>query len=88
MSQWLKAIGGYAVEQIGVFPPRHFFDRCLSTWNMLTLHRQLFIRDDRFAITSTIVCAPWTDYPRIRWPVLVYMSTAPIIVFYLYPRVG
>ncbi|KAG6336338.1 hypothetical protein ID866_2733 [Astraeus odoratus] len=27
-----------------------------------------------FGIASTLVCATWTDYTRIRWPVLVYMS--------------
>ncbi|KIJ05816.1 hypothetical protein PAXINDRAFT_103622 [Paxillus involutus ATCC 200175] len=26
-----------------------------------------------FGIVSTLVCATWTDYTRVRWPVLVYM---------------
>ncbi|KAE9410310.1 MFS general substrate transporter [Gymnopus androsaceus JB14] len=32
-----------------------------------------------FGICSTLVCATWTDYTRVRWPVLVYMSIACII---------
>lgn len=31
------------------------------------------------AIASTLVCATWTDYTGVRWPVLVYMSVACII---------
>lgn len=31
------------------------------------------------AIASTLICATWTDYTRVRWPVLVYMSVACII---------
>lgn len=27
-----------------------------------------------FGIASTLICATWTDYARIRWPVLLYMS--------------
>ncbi|KAK0190863.1 MFS general substrate transporter [Armillaria mellea] len=57
MGQWLKAIGGYSVEQIDYYPSGA----------------------TAFAIASTLVCATWTDYTRIRWPVLVYMSVACII---------
>ncbi|KIK65407.1 hypothetical protein GYMLUDRAFT_38859 [Collybiopsis luxurians FD-317 M1] len=32
-----------------------------------------------FAICSTLVCATWTDYTQVRWPVLVYMSIAGIV---------
>ncbi|KZP04351.1 MFS general substrate transporter [Athelia psychrophila] len=52
MGQWLKAIGGYTVEQIGEFGVT------------------------AFGIVSTLVCATWTDYTRVRWPVLVYMCAA------------
>lgn len=31
------------------------------------------------AIVSTLVCATWTDFTRVRWPVLVYISIAGII---------
>lgn len=27
-----------------------------------------------FGIASTLICATWTDYARVRWPVLLYMS--------------
>ncbi|KAI0053063.1 MFS general substrate transporter [Auriscalpium vulgare] len=54
MGQWLKAIGGYTVEQIDNYP------------SGMTA----------FAITSTLVCATWTDRSQRRWPVLVYMATA------------
>ncbi|KAK0453721.1 MFS general substrate transporter, partial [Armillaria borealis] len=57
MGQWLKAIGGYSVEQIDYYPSGA----------------------TAFAIASTLVCATWTDYTRIRWPVLVYMSVACIV---------
>lgn len=57
MGQWLKAIGGYSVEQIDYYPSGA----------------------TAFAIASTLVCATWTDYTRIRWPVLVYMSVACIM---------
>ncbi|THV08700.1 MFS general substrate transporter [Dendrothele bispora CBS 962.96] len=57
MGQWLKAIGGYTVEQIDYYP------------SGLTA----------FAIASTLVCATWTDYTQVRWPVLVYMSLACIV---------
>ncbi|KAG7449348.1 MFS general substrate transporter [Guyanagaster necrorhizus] len=54
MGQWMKAIGGYSVEQIDYYPSGA----------------------TAFAIASTLICASWTDYTRIRWPVLVYMSVA------------
>ncbi|KAK0206635.1 major facilitator superfamily domain-containing protein [Desarmillaria ectypa] len=57
MGQWLKAIGGFSVEQIDYYPSGA----------------------TAFAIASTLVCATWTDYIRIRWPVLVYMSVACIM---------
>ncbi|KAF5363442.1 hypothetical protein D9756_000520 [Leucocoprinus leucothites] len=57
MGQWLKAIGGYTVEQIDFYP------------SGVTA----------VAIASTLICATWTDYTRVRWPVLVYMSVACII---------
>ncbi|KAI3612384.1 pantothenate transporter liz1 [Moniliophthora roreri] len=57
MGQWLKAIGGFTVEQIDYYPSG-------ST---------------AFSIASTLVCATWTDYTRVRWPVLVYMAVACII---------
>jgi len=57
MGQWLKAIGGYTVEQIDNYPS-----------GMIA-----------FAIVSTLICATWTDYTRVRWPVLVYMSISCII---------
>ncbi|KDQ64712.1 hypothetical protein JAAARDRAFT_118003 [Jaapia argillacea MUCL 33604] len=56
MGQWLKAIGGYTVEQIDYYP------------SGMTA----------FGIASTLICATWTDYTQVRWPVLVYMSVAVI----------
>jgi len=32
-----------------------------------------------FGIASTLVCATWTDYTQVRWPVLVYMAFAGIV---------
>ena len=70
MGQWLKAIGGYTVEQIG---------------ESLALNDRMFaevVTDNypsgvtAFGIVSTLVCATWTDYTRVRWPVLVYMCAA------------
>ncbi|KAK7049655.1 hypothetical protein VNI00_005686 [Paramarasmius palmivorus] len=57
MGQWLKAIGGFSVEQIDYYPSGA----------------------TAFAIASTLVCATWTDYTRVRWPVLIYMAVACII---------
>ncbi|KAF9008916.1 MFS general substrate transporter [Cyathus striatus] len=57
MGQWLKAIGGYSVEQIDFYPSGA----------------------TAVAITSTLICATWTDYTQVRWPVLIYMSIACII---------
>ncbi|KAF8915895.1 MFS general substrate transporter [Mucidula mucida] len=57
MGQWMKAVGGYSVEQIDYYPSGA----------------------TAFAIASTLICATWTDYTRVRWPVLVYMATACII---------
>ncbi|KXN86384.1 Pantothenate transporter liz1 [Leucoagaricus sp. SymC.cos] len=68
MGQWLKAIGGYTVEQIGYIfdladKPLDFYPSGVTA----------------VAIASTLVCATWTDYTRVRWPVLVYMSVACIV---------
>ncbi|KAJ3992821.1 major facilitator superfamily domain-containing protein [Lentinula boryana] len=52
MGQWLKAIGGYSVEQTDYYPAGV----------------------TAFGICSTLICATWTDYTQVRWPVLVYMS--------------
>ncbi|KAJ3575155.1 hypothetical protein NP233_g1289 [Leucocoprinus birnbaumii] len=57
MGQWLKAVGGYTVEQTDFYP------------SGVTA----------VGIASTLVCATWTDYTGVRWPVLVYMSVACII---------
>ncbi|KAF9055086.1 MFS general substrate transporter [Hymenopellis radicata] len=57
MGQWMKAIGGYSVEQIDYYP----------------------LGATAVAIASTLICATWTDYTRVRWPVLVYMAVACII---------
>lgn len=77
MGQWLKAIGGYTVEQIGMR---------ISTYFRLI---QYLLNDldfypsgmTAFAIVSTLVCATWTDSTRsrARWPVLVYMAICTII---------
>ncbi|KAJ3776541.1 major facilitator superfamily domain-containing protein [Lentinula raphanica] len=56
MGQWLKATGGYTVEQTDYYP------------SGVTA----------FGIVSTLICATWTDYTQVRWPVLVYMSLSCI----------
>ncbi|KAF7776056.1 hypothetical protein Agabi119p4_4449 [Agaricus bisporus var. burnettii] len=57
MGQWLKAIGGYTIEQIDYYPSGA----------------------TAVAIAATLICATWTDYSRVRWPVLICMATACII---------
>ncbi|KAJ3728986.1 major facilitator superfamily domain-containing protein [Lentinula guzmanii] len=57
MGQWLKAVGGYSVEQTDYYPAGV----------------------TAFGIFSTLVCATWTDYTQVRWPVLLYMSGSCIV---------
>lgn len=69
MGQWLSAIGGYSVEQVGQSAarddPRSVGQHCADYYpSGMTA----------FAIVSTLVCATWTDHTHARWPVLVYMS--------------
>ena len=83
MGQWLKAIGGYTVEQIGIttttWPPSPLlgkfndFAECYPDYFPSGM--------TAFAIASTLVCATWTDATRskARWPVLIYMSLSCII---------
>ena len=84
MGQWLKAVGGYTVEQIGESPLLYIVQGQLRIGSRA--NHGLFPMVDyypsgltAFGIASTLVCATWTDYTRARWPVLVYFSIACII---------
>jgi ACS family pantothenate transporter-like MFS transporter len=68
MGQWLSAIGGYSIEQVGEFKTdteKTGLDYCCTDYYPSGV--------TAFGIVSTLVCATWTDYTRVRWPVLVYM---------------
>ena len=83
MGQWLKATGGYTVEQIGIgmMPALHY------DWDP----RACFltsVRSDNFpsgltafGIASTLIFSAITDSTRSRsrWPVLVYFSTCCVV---------
>lgn len=82
MGQWLKAIGGYTVEQIGALRKELYFVFCGENIRVDGVSTDYYPSGmTAFAIVSTLVCATWTDATRsrARWPVLVYMSVAVII---------
>lgn len=71
MGQYLKAVGHYTVEQIGIA------SYIVCNWcSKTTDYYPSGVT--AFGIFSTLVCAFATDYTRVRWPVLVYMSIACI----------
>ena len=74
MGQWLRAIGGYTVEQIGLLPRNLFW--WLAHWGLLDYYPSGVTA---VAIVSTLTCATWTDHTQVRWPVLIYMSVCCII---------
>jgi ACS family pantothenate transporter-like MFS transporter len=82
MGQWMKALGGYHVEQLGPFDFRLIF----IDWNRYLDYYPSGLT--AVAIASTLICATWTDYTKKRWPVLVYMAVSCIIagIILLIPR--
>ncbi|KAF8517887.1 MFS general substrate transporter [Hysterangium stoloniferum] len=68
MGQWLKAIGGYSVEQIGK----------MCIWRIPDFYPSGLTA---FGIVSTLIASVLTDSTRsrARWPVLVYFSLCCIV---------
>ena len=85
MGQWLKAIGGYTVEQIGEHFVREHEANLSANLSVPSLLR--FITDNypsgvsAFGIFSTLSAAIITDSlpGQPRWPVLVYMAFCCIV---------